>query len=154
MHVPIGLVTIFTSAPLGAVTSYVISRVNQQNQRSIESGTYRQALLIEVRALHDRLLDCEVAYETHVMTKQISSAQRLKIVPQPGDYVLSRTQDKICSSKSTIMPLHIYKTSYLMIMLQNILIITATKPTRRWRSWYIQRAPVDQRNFQKLLRTL
>jgi hypothetical protein len=88
MHLPIGVVTIFLSASLSAVTSYVISRVNQQNQRLIESRTYRQALLIEVRALYNRLLDYEVAYETHVMTAQISGAQLLKIVLQPGDTVV------------------------------------------------------------------
>lgn len=88
MHVPIGVVTIFISASLSAVTSYVISRVSQQNERLIESRTYRQALLIEVRALYNRLLDYEVAYETHVMTNQISSAQLLKIVLQPGDTVV------------------------------------------------------------------
>jgi hypothetical protein len=88
MQLPVSVITIFLSASLSAVTSYVISRISQQNQRLLESRTYRQAVLIEVRALHNRLLDYEVAYETHVMTAQISGAQLLKIVLQPGDTIV------------------------------------------------------------------
>lgn len=87
MHLPISFATILLSAGLSAVTSYFISRVSQQNQRLIQLHTYRKALLIEVRALHSRLLYYEASYETYVMTEQISGAQLLKIVLQPGDTV-------------------------------------------------------------------
>ncbi len=88
MHVPISALTIFASTVLSAATSYVTSRISQQRQRLITSRTYRQALLMEVRALHNRLLEYETAYVKHVMTGQISGDQLLKILFQPGDTVV------------------------------------------------------------------
>ena len=88
MHVPVPVITIFASAVLSAATSYVTSRISQQRQQSITSRTYRQALPMEVRALHGRLLEYETAYAQRVMTGQISGVQLLKILFQPGDTVV------------------------------------------------------------------
>jgi hypothetical protein len=88
MHVPVSVITIVSSAVLSAATSYVTSRISQQRQQSITSRTYRQALLMEVRALHNRLLEYETAYAQRVMTGQISGVQLLKILFQPGDTVV------------------------------------------------------------------
>ena len=88
MHVPISALTIFASTVLSAATSYVTSRISQQRQRLITSRTYRQALLMEVRALYSRLLEYETAYVKYVMTGQISGDQLLKILFQAGDTVV------------------------------------------------------------------
>lgn len=88
MHVPVSAITIVGSAVLSAATSYVTSRISQQRQQSITSRTYRQALLMEVRSLHNRLLEYETAYAERVMTGQISGVQLLKILFQPGDTVV------------------------------------------------------------------
>jgi hypothetical protein len=88
MHVPVSVLTIVGSAVLSAATSYVTSRISQQRQQSITSSTYRQALLMEVRALHNRLLEYETAYAQRVMTGQISGGQLLKILFQSGDTVV------------------------------------------------------------------
>jgi hypothetical protein len=88
MHVPVSALTIFGSAVLSAATSYVTSRISQQRQQSITSRTYRQALLMEVRALHNRLLEYETAYAQRVMTGQISGDQLRKVLFQPGDTVV------------------------------------------------------------------
>ncbi|MDB5446975.1 MAG: hypothetical protein JWQ97_2292 [Phenylobacterium sp.] len=88
MHVPLSALTIFASTVLSAVTSYITSRISQQRQQSITSRTYRQALLMEVRALHNRLLEYETAYVQRVITGQISGDQLLKILFQPGETVV------------------------------------------------------------------
>ena len=88
MHVPISALTILASTVLSAATGYVASRISQEKQRSITSRTYRQALLMEVRALHSRLLEYEAAYVKYVMTGQISGDQLLKILFQAGDTVV------------------------------------------------------------------
>jgi hypothetical protein len=88
MHVPVSVLTIIGSAVLSAATSYVTSRISQQRQQSITSRTYRQALLMEVRSLHNRLLEYETAFVKRVMTGQISGDQLLKILFQPGDTVV------------------------------------------------------------------
>jgi hypothetical protein len=88
MHVPVSAITIVASAGLSAVTSYVTSRISQHRQQSINGRTYRQAVLAEVRALHNRLLEYESVYATRVMTGQISVAQLLKVLLQPGDTVV------------------------------------------------------------------
>jgi hypothetical protein len=88
MHLPVSALTILASAVLSAATSYVTSRIIQQRQRSITSRTFRQALLMEVRALHSRLLEYETSYVQRVMTGQISGDQLLKILFQPGDTVV------------------------------------------------------------------
>ena len=88
MHVPVSVITIFASAVLSAATSYVTSRISQQRQQLINSRTYGRALLMEVRALHNRLLEYEAAYARRVMTGQLSGAQLLKILFQPGDTVV------------------------------------------------------------------
>ncbi|MDB5445227.1 MAG: hypothetical protein JWQ97_544 [Phenylobacterium sp.] len=88
MNVPVSAITLLASAVLSAATSYVTSRISQQRQQSITSRTYRQAILMEVRALHNRLLEYETAYGLRVMTGQISGGQLLKILFQPGDTVV------------------------------------------------------------------
>jgi hypothetical protein len=88
MHVPVSTLTIVTSAALSAVTSYVTSRISQHRQLSLNGRTYRQAVLAEVRALHNRLLEYEAVYATRVMTGQISVGQLLKVLLQPGDTVV------------------------------------------------------------------
>jgi hypothetical protein len=88
MHVPVSALTIFASTVLSAATSYITSRISQQRQRLITSRTFRQALLMEVRALHNRLLEYETSYVKRVMTGQISGDQLLKILFQPGDTVV------------------------------------------------------------------
>ena len=88
MQVPVSALTILASTMLSAATGYITSRISQQRQRSITSRTYRQALLMEVRALHNRLLEYETSYVRLVMTGQISGDQLLKILFQPGDTVV------------------------------------------------------------------
>jgi hypothetical protein len=88
MHVPVSALTIIGSAILSAATSYVTSRISQQRQLLINSRAYRQAVLAEVRALHNRLLDYESVYARRVMTGEISGAQLIKVLLQPGDMVV------------------------------------------------------------------
>src|SRR5207302_7926317 len=88
MHVPVSAITIVASAVLSAGASYLTSRISQQRQQAITSRTYRQALLMEVRALHNRLSEYETAYVRLVMTSQISGDQLRKILLQPGDTVV------------------------------------------------------------------
>lgn len=88
MDLPVSVITVLTSTVLSAATSYVTSRISQQRQQAITSRTYRQALLMEVRALHNRLLEYETAYVQLVMTGQISGDQLRKVLLQPGDTVV------------------------------------------------------------------
>ena len=80
--------TVLASAGLSAVTGYLTSRISQRSQRVINSQTYRVALLAEVRALHQRLLEYEAAFAGRVMTGQVSGAQVLKVLMQAGDTVV------------------------------------------------------------------
>ena len=86
MH-PLSL-TVVISAGLSAVTGYVTSRISQRSQQLINRRTYRVAILAEVRALHQRLLEYEAAFAGRVMTGQISAAQVLKVLLQSGDTVV------------------------------------------------------------------
>lgn len=88
MQVPLPLVTIFASATLSAVASYLTSRISQRRQRSIDRYTFRMAILAEVRALHNHLLEYETAFETRVMTCQLSGAQVLRVLLQTDDTVV------------------------------------------------------------------
>ena len=88
MDLPVSVITVFTSTVLSAATGYITSRISQQRQQAITSRTYRQALLMEVRALHNRLLEYETAYVQLVMTGQISGEQLRKVLLQPGDTVV------------------------------------------------------------------
>jgi hypothetical protein len=81
-------VTIFVSAALSGGMGYLTSRLSQRNQRLIDRQTYRGAILAEIRGLHRRLLEYEAAFAERVMTGQISSAQVLKVLLQPGDTVV------------------------------------------------------------------
>lgn len=67
---------------------YLTSRLSQHNQRLIDRHTYRGAMLAEIRGLHRRLVEYETAFAERVMTGQISSAQVLKVLLQPGDTVV------------------------------------------------------------------
>jgi hypothetical protein len=78
-------VTIFVSAALSGAVSYLISRLNQRNQRRIDRQRYRAAILAEIRGLHGRLLEYEAAFAQRVLTGQISSAQVVRVLLQPGD---------------------------------------------------------------------
>jgi hypothetical protein len=80
--------TIVVSAALSGAMGYLTSRLSQSNQRLIDRQTYRGAMLAEVRGLHRRLLEYETAFAARVMTGQISSAQVLRVLLQPGDTVV------------------------------------------------------------------
>ena len=80
--------TIVMSAALSGVMGYLTSRLSQHNQRQIDRQTYRGAILAEIRGLHSRLMEYEVAFAQRVMTGQVSSAQLLKVLLQPGDTVV------------------------------------------------------------------
>jgi hypothetical protein len=81
-------VTIFMSAALSGAMGYLTSRLSQNSQRLIDHQTYRGAILAEMRGLHRRLMEYEVAFAERVMTGEISSAQVLKVLLQPGDTVV------------------------------------------------------------------
>jgi hypothetical protein len=81
-------VTVLTSAGLSGAVSYFTSRLSQRNQRLIERQTYRVAMLAEIRGLHQRLVEYEVAFSERVLTGQISSAQVLSVLLQSGDTVV------------------------------------------------------------------
>jgi hypothetical protein len=80
--------TIFASATLSGAMGYLTSRLSQHNQRLLDRHTYRGAMLAEIRGLHRRLVEYETAFAERVMTGQISSAQVLKVLLQPGDTVV------------------------------------------------------------------
>jgi hypothetical protein len=80
--------TIFMSAALSGAMGYVTSRLSQQSQRLIDRQTYRGAILAEIRGLHRRLLEYEIAFAERVITGQVSTAQVLKVLLQPGDTVV------------------------------------------------------------------
>lgn len=80
--------TIFVSAALSGTMGYLTSRLSQRSQRLIDRQAYRGAILAEVRGLHRRLLEYDTAFAERVMTGQISSAQVLKVLLQPGDTVV------------------------------------------------------------------
>jgi hypothetical protein len=78
-------VTILLSAALSGAMGYLTSRLSQRSQTLIDRQTYRGAMLAEIRGLHRRLLEYETAFAERVMTGQISSAQVLRVLLQPGD---------------------------------------------------------------------
>ncbi|MDB5480020.1 MAG: hypothetical protein JWO83_1073 [Caulobacteraceae bacterium] len=80
--------TVVVSAALSGATGYLTSRLSQRNQRLIDRQTYRGAILAEIRGLHRRLMEYETAFADRVMTGQVSSAQLLKVLLQPGDTVV------------------------------------------------------------------
>ena len=88
MNVPVSTFTIFVSAVLSAATGFLTSRISQQSQRAMNGHTYRLAILAEVRGLHHRLLEYEIAYEQRVLTGQVSGAQVLQVLMQTGDTVV------------------------------------------------------------------
>src|SRR5271163_4103583 len=88
MHLPLSVVTIFASGGLSAITGYLTSRLSQQRQRSINRYTFHLAILAEVRGLHSRLLVYEAAFANRVMTGEVSGAQVLMVLLQPGDSVV------------------------------------------------------------------
>ena len=88
MHPSAFSLTVLVSAGLSAVTGYVTSRISQHRQQRINSQTYRVAILAEVRSLHRRLLEYEVAFAGRVMTGEVSGAQVLKVLMQAGDTVV------------------------------------------------------------------
>jgi hypothetical protein len=87
VHEPFYL-TVFASAVLSGATGYLTSRLSQRNQRMIDRQTFRLAILAELRGLHQRLLEYEVAFAERVLTGQISSAQVLRVLLQAGDTVV------------------------------------------------------------------
>jgi hypothetical protein len=80
--------TIVVSAALSGAMGYITSRLSQNNQRLIDRQTYRGAILAEIRGLHSRLMEYETAFAERVITGQVSSAQLLKVLLQPGDTVV------------------------------------------------------------------
>jgi hypothetical protein len=85
MYLPLSVVTILASGGLSAATGYLTSRLSQQGQRSINRYTFHLAILAEVRGLHSRLLEYETAFAQRVMTGEVSGAQVLQVLLQPGD---------------------------------------------------------------------
>jgi hypothetical protein len=81
-------VTVFVSAALSGAVSYLTSRLSQHHQRLIDRQRYRAAILAEIRGLHGRLLEYETAFAQRVLTGQISSAQVVRVLLQPGDTVV------------------------------------------------------------------
>ena len=85
MHATAFSLTVLVSAGLSAVTGYITSRISQHRQQRINRQTYRVAILAEVRSLHRRLLEYEVAFVGRVMTGEISGAQLLTVLMRAGD---------------------------------------------------------------------
>jgi hypothetical protein len=88
MQLPVSLLTILASGGLSAVTGYLTSRLSLQSQRSINRYTFHLAILAEVRGLHSRLMEYETAFTHRVMTGEVSGAQVLTVLLQPGDAVV------------------------------------------------------------------
>jgi hypothetical protein len=88
MQLPVSIATILASGGLSAVTGYLTSRLSLQSQRSINRYTFHLAILAEVRGLHSRLMEYEAAFTHRVMTGEVSGAQVLSVLLQPGDAVV------------------------------------------------------------------
>jgi len=73
------------SAGVSAITGYVSSRLTQRIQEKRASRRWRLALTSEVRTLRIRLLQYEAAFESRVLTGELSGSHALRVLLQPGD---------------------------------------------------------------------
>jgi hypothetical protein len=81
----VSVVTVLVSASLSAATGYVSSRLSRMLQDRQTAHRWRLAIISEIRTLRARLAQYETAYETRVVTGEISGSQVLRVLLQPGD---------------------------------------------------------------------
>jgi len=79
------LSTVLVSAGVSAVTGYFSSRLTQHIQERKTTCRWRLALTSEIRTLRTRLLQYEIAFESRVLTRELSGSQVLRVLLQPGD---------------------------------------------------------------------
>jgi len=81
----ISIITVVVSAAVSAGTGYFSSRLSQRLKDREATYRWRLAIVSEIRTLRTRLAQYEVAYESRVVTGEISAAHVLRVLLPPGD---------------------------------------------------------------------